>query len=178
MAFSSDKALQTNQLPISIQFPRDPEEFLNVITDIYKRIANVVNSKEGALHLLEERANFQQYFRYSVPATFTPDPNNTRNGYRTDFDLVALNAGSIPPGATNLTLTTTSTPPLINGIRIPTSAYGAGTIAGPIYVFFNGTDVNVRFDNTNPAAQVIRITNNTGANLTQAYWTMNYLKDG
>jgi len=178
MAFSSDRALQTNQLPISIDFPKDDQGFLDVLSDTYKRIANVVNSKEGALHLLEERATFQQYFKYSRPATFVPDPNNTRNGYRTDFDLVALNNGPLPPGATNLTLTSSTTPPLINGILIPVCAYGAGTIAGPIYVFFNGTDVNVRFDNTNPAAQVIRITNNTGANLTQAYWTIEYLKEG
>lgn len=177
MSFSSDKPLQANQLPISYDFPPpDDKEFLQALTLSYKRSANSINSKEGALYFIQEQANFHQWFKYSDPATFTPDPTRFRNGYRTVFDLVALNGGPIGAAAAPV-LTTTTQPPLINGILIPTRGYGAGTIAGPIYVFFNGDDVNIRFDNTNPAAQVIRITNNTGTTLTQAYWVMEYLKE-
>lgn len=176
MSFSSDKPSLANQLPISIDFPKNPDQLLETLQNSYKRTANAINTKEGSLYLLEELANFQQYFLYSDSATFTPDPNRIRNGYRTTFDLVGLNGGPIPPGLTNLVLSAVTQPPLINGILIPTHGFGAGTIPGPIYVF-NGTDFNVRFDNTIPGAQVINITNNTGANLTQLYWTIEYLKN-
>jgi len=177
MSFSSDQSLLINQLPVSLDLPQDNKLFLEALTIRLKRITQSVNRKEGSLYLLQELANFQQFFQYSVPATFTVDANNIRFGYRTTFDLVALKGGPIPPGVTTLTLTTTTTPPLINGILTPTEAHGAATIAGSIYVFFNGTDVNVEFDNTVPTAQVITITNNTGTDLIQAYWVMNYLKN-
>lgn len=178
MSFSSDVPLQSNQLPISIDFPSpEHENFLDTLSLAYKRIVDSVNTKEGALYLLQEQANFERYFQYSDPTTFTPNPNAFRNGYRSVFDLVALNAGvAIPPGATNINLATAPQPQLINGILIPTHAFGAATIAGPIYVF-TGTDFNVRFDNTVPAMQILNITNNTGTNLTQAYWVINYLKN-
>lgn len=177
MSFSSDRPLLSNQLPLSIEFPNpDEKKFIEVLTLIYKRIANSVNSKEGALYNLQELASYNQFFSYSVPATFTVDPNRFRNGYRTTFDLVSLNGGPIPAGVTALVLTSTSEPPLINGITIPTNGYGAATIAGPQYIFINDPDVYVRFDNTNPAAQEVVITNNSGSDLTQCYWVMEYLK--
>jgi len=177
MSYSSDQPLLSNQLPVSIDFPApESPEFLNMLSIIYKRTVASMNLKEGSLYPLQETASFIQYFRYSDPATFTPDPNNFRSGYRTTFDLVALNGGvAIPVGNTVLALTATTTPPLINGILIPTRGYGAATIAGPIYVFF-GTDFFVRFNNTVPGAQTLRVTNNAGAALTQAYFVMEYLK--
>lgn len=173
MSFSSDPPLQANQLSISIDFPpTDKDEFLEVLTLDRKRIVNAVNTKEGALYLIEEIASFQQYFGI--------DPVNiqvTRSGYRTTFDLVALNGGPIGPGTTPITLTTTSQPPLIDDILYPVHGFGGATTAGPIYYFINDPDVYVRFDNTNPLVQVINITNNTGLPLTQAYWTFEYLKN-
>ena len=179
MAFSSDQPLQANQLPISIDFPSPTDkDFLDILSLTYKRIADSSSKKESSLYLLQELATFQAYFKYQVPATFTPNVGLYRNGYRVTFDLVQLNLGvPIPIGATNLTLTASTQPPLINGILVPVHGFGAGTIAGPIYVFFNGDDVNVRFDNTVPGAQVIRITNNSGSALTQAYFTMEFLKE-
>ncbi len=177
MSFSSDPALLSNQLPISIDFPdTKAPEFLEMLSLIYKRTVASVNLKEGSLYPLQETANFIQYFQYFDPATFTPDPNNFRSGYRTTFDLVALNGGPIPIGNTVLALTASTTPPLIDGILIPTRGDGAATIAGPIYVFF-GTDFFVRFNNTVPAAQTLIVTNNSGAALTQAYFVMEYLKN-
>ena len=178
MGFSSDRPMQTNQLPFSIEFP-DPSapEFLEKLTIVYQQIASILSKKESSLYLLEELATSQSYFKYDNAASFTANTSYFRNSYRTTFDLIALNGGNIPIGATNLTLTSTTQPSLIDSIEIPVRGFGAGTIAGPIYVFFNGDDVNVIFDNTVPAAQVIRITNNTGSALTQAYWTMEYLKE-
>ncbi len=92
--FSSDQPLVANQLPISVDFPRDQQEFINIISLLYKRIANAVNTKEGALYLPQELATFQQYF--------TPnDPQTLRNVYRKTVDFGALpNAGTkiVPHG--------------------------------------------------------------------------------
>ncbi len=175
MSFSSDVPLQSNQLPISIEFPKVNKEFDDILSLTYKRVADAVNKKEGSLYLLQELANFEQYFKYSSGTT--PDPNSTRSGYRVTFDLIKLNGGApIGAGTTNLVLTATTTPPLINGILNPVHGFGGATISGPIYLFINDPDLYVRFDNTNPAAQVVSVVNNTGSNVTQAYWVMEYLK--
>jgi len=172
MSFSSDIPLHSNQVSKSIDYPpTDSEDFIDILTLDRKRIVDSLNTKEGAFHLLQELASFQQYFSLN-------DPMNNRSGYRTDFDLVALNGGvPIPIGVTTLTLTATTQPPLINGIVNPVHGYGGATIAGPIYIFLNDPQVYVRFDNTVPAAQAVVITNNSGSPLTQAYWTMEYLKN-
>jgi len=174
MSFSSDIALQSNQVSKSIDYPpTDSKDFIDILTLDRKRVVDSLNTKEGALHLLKELATFQQYFSIN-PA----DLMNNRSGYRTDFDLVALNGGvAIPVGVTVLPLTATTQPPLINGILYPVHGYGGATIAGPIYIFLNDPQVYVRFDNTVPAAQTVVITNNSGSALTQAYWTMEYLKN-
>ena len=167
MSFSSDKPLQTNQLPISVQFPNsDDPNFLGILSLAYKRIVDSVNTKEGALYLLEEVASFQQYF------SITDNIQKNRNGYRTTYDLVDLNGGPIGGG-----LTAIPADPLINGILYPVHGFGAATIAGPIYIFINDPDVYVRFNNTVPTAQTIDIVNNSGSALTQAYWTIGYLKN-
>lgn len=84
MSFSSDIPLQSNQLPISIDFPNPQEKvFLDVLTNTYKRIANSVNTREGSLYLLEEQATFQQYFTAG-------DPQRNRNTYRMVVDFGAL----------------------------------------------------------------------------------------
>lgn len=93
MSFSSDNSSLINQLPLSVEFPREQEKFLQILTDIYKRIANSVNTKEGALYTLQEFFNSQQFFT----------PGNTqgfRNGYRKTLDLVQLNNGNIAGGVT------------------------------------------------------------------------------
>lgn len=170
MSFSSDPSLQSNQLPISFDIPTDPDQFRNFLSLHLKRITDSMNTKEGALYQLQEQSTFQLYYNTSSTNAFS-----TRNTYRRVYDLVSLNGGiPIPPGATNIVLTGSD---LINGIFQPTRGYGAAIIAGPIYVFYPGTDGNVRFDNTVPGAQVIRITNNSGAAWTTATWVMEYTKN-
>ena len=176
MAFSSDRALLSNQLPLSINFPEQPDQLSETLETTYKRIVNAINEKEGSLFPLQEVANFNSYFKYTTAASLIPDPNNFRFGYRTTFDLIKLNGGPIGAGVTNIALTATTTPPLINGILNPTRGYGGATIAGPIYIFVNDPQLYVRFNNTVPAAQVIQVTNNTGSSVTQFYWVCEYTK--
>lgn len=165
MSFSSDKPLQSNQLPISSDIPDvKSKDFSDTLSLLYKRIANSVNTKEGSLYLTEELATFKSFFINNNPQKF-------RNGYRMTYDLVDLNGGVIPAGVTTL-----SVPDTIEGLQEPIMGYGAGTIDGPIYVF-NGDDFNVRFDNTDEAEQNIIITNNTGSDLITLIWVFEYLKE-
>lgn len=94
MSGVSDPAMNANQLPISIEFPREEERFYEILSLWQKRVSSAVNSKNGGLHTLIETFSFKQYF--------TPgDPNVFRNVYRKCFDMVALNGGgSIGAGAT------------------------------------------------------------------------------
>jgi hypothetical protein len=93
MSFSSDPATQLNQLPISIEFPKDEDNFQQYLTNWARRVANSVNSKEAGLYNLQEILSFKQYFKPN-------DVNNFRVVYRKTFDLVMLNGGPIPPNAT------------------------------------------------------------------------------
>ncbi len=167
MSYSSDRPLQSNQLPISIDFPKaDDTNFNEVLSLSYKRLVDAVNYKEGGLYTLQEVASFQQYF------SITENLSNNRNGYRVTYDLVDLNGGPIGAGATSI-----PADPIIVGILYPVHGFGAATIAGPIYIFLNDPQVYVRFNNTVPTAQTIDIVNNSGSPLTQAYWTIEYLKN-
>lgn len=93
MSFTNDNALQLNQLPLSVDFPEEFDKFLLEMTLLYRRIANSVNSKEGALFSLQELGNFQQYFMQGNTGVF-------RNTFRKVFDMVNLNGGPIGAGAT------------------------------------------------------------------------------
>jgi len=93
MGFSSNQPLLSNQLPISVDLPQDPEQLRTVLTDNYKKTANIMNTKEGSLYLFEEIASYKQ-----LSGTLPSDPNI--NCYRKTFDLVSLNGGNIGAGAT------------------------------------------------------------------------------
>ncbi len=80
MAYTNDPALQSNQLPLSIDFPEDQEQLRQTLSSSYKRTVDSVNSKEGALYPLKEVANFQRFF-------IDGKPNEFRNGYRYVFKL-------------------------------------------------------------------------------------------
>lgn len=93
MSISNDPALVANQLPISIEFPREEERFYEILTLWAKRVTNAVNTKEGGLYTLYEQMNFKQYYKLT-------DVNTLRNEYRKVFDMVNLNGGNIAPGVT------------------------------------------------------------------------------
>ena len=88
MAFSSDPSLQSNQVSVSIDFPDvDSPNFKETLSLDRKRIADAINTKEGALYSLKEQSTFQQYYTVDQPYKF-------RNVYRTVVNFGALpNAG-------------------------------------------------------------------------------------
>lgn len=167
MTFSSDNSLNTNQLPISLDVePTDPD-FDNTLILYLRRVANAVNTKEAGLYLLQENANFEQWFQ-------TANPQQNRSAYRTTIDLVALNGGNIPAGTTNIVLTNMTQPPKINGFLYPVQGFGGANDTGGTSYFLNDPDVYVRYINS---TNTIVIQNNTGNALTWCVFVMEYLKN-
>ena len=164
--FSSDQPLVANQLPISVDFPRDTQEFIDTLSLLYKRIANSVNTKEGAIYLPLEIATFQLYFTSN-------DPQRLRNTYRKTFDMVDLNGGNIAPGAT------ASFSHDIIGIVACTRIFGTATttdapvryIPLPYVSQISAENVQIYLTPTN-----VVLVNGTST-LTQAYITAEYVKN-
>lgn len=157
MSFNSNQPQQTNQLPLSIDFPEDWDKFLETITLLYKRIANSVNSKEGGLYSLQELSNFNQYF---IPK----NANNFRNVYRKTFDVVGLNGAPIPGGAT------ITFPHNIQGLKEATHIYASCTSVTP--TFFTVVYPNAFLDATN-----LTFTNPLSSiSLSQVFFIAEYLK--
>ena len=154
---SSDNALVTNQLPVSIDFPREEDQFYPMLTDLYKRIAYSTNSKENALYYLQETATFKQYFTVD-------NPQKTRNVYRFTYDLVDLNGGNIAGGAT------VAFPHGITGISDTAIIYCGCVSTDPLY--FSVMYPNVYLDSVN-----INFTNPLGTALTKANAVCEYLKN-
>ena len=114
MSFTSDPGLQANQLPISVDVPKDWDKFQEFIELWIKRNTNAVNTKEGGLYSLSEIFSFKQYFTINNPNVF-------RNVYRKTFDMVSLNGGNIAIGAT------VSSAHNITGLKYQTMAYAGCT---------------------------------------------------
>lgn len=168
LSFSSDQAILVNQLPLSVDFPRDQEKFLEALTLLYKRIANSVNTKEGGLFSLQELFDSQQYF---IPA----QPNTFRNVYRKVFDMVSLNGAPIAAGATATFAHN------IAGIVTCTHIYGGATNSDNPKKFLplnyvSATlitdQIQIYLDPTN----VTLINGSTQTALTQAYIVAEYVK--
>jgi len=167
MTFSSDNALNTNQLPISLDVNPDDEEFENILLLYLRRVANAVNTKTSGLFLLQENANFQQWFQIG-------NPQQNRSAYRLTSDLVALNAGNIPIGTTSIVLTSSTQPMAINGYLYPVQGFGGAKDTTGLSYFLNDPDIYVRY---NSSTNTIIIQNNTANALTWCVWVMEYLKN-
>lgn len=88
MSFTNDIPGLQNQLPISIEFPLDAEEFRHQLNNTYQRIATTVNTKEGALYVPIEKVTGAQYFNVD-------DTQKNKIVYRMTVDFGALpNAGT------------------------------------------------------------------------------------
>lgn len=147
MSFSSDQPLLANQLPISLELPKleTPELFLEQTELLFKRYANVVNTKEGAFYpVLKETATFQTYVTSFLPSGL---PNN-RNTYRMVVDFGALpntTTKSVAHGIAfdpNFTLTRmygASTDP-VNLLYLPLP-YASPTSANAIEMYADATNV-------------------------------------
>lgn len=166
MTISSDNALNTNQLPVSLDVNPDERDFQSTLILYLRRIANAVNTKESGLFLLQENAPFEQWYQIA-------NPDQNRNAYRITVDLVLLNAGNIPAGVTNLVLTGATQPMVINGYLYPVQGFGGAVDTGGLSYFLNDPDIYVRYQGS---TNTIIINNNTGNALTWAVWVMEYLK--
>jgi hypothetical protein len=157
LSFSSDDPLLVNQLPLSIDFPKEQDKFREIITELYKRIANSVNTKEGGLYSLQELYNFNQFFKPN-------NPNQFRNVYRKVFDLIAINGGPIAGGAT------VTAPHNIKGLMSATNIYASCTSSTPTY--FTVVYPDAYLDSVN-----LNFTNPLGSTtLTNVYFVAEYLK--
>lgn len=83
MGFSSDIPGLQNQLPFSIDFPRDPDELVNELNDTYQGIVSSLNSKVGGLYVPQEKVTSAQYFD-------TTNIQRFKNVYRMVVDFGAL----------------------------------------------------------------------------------------
>ncbi len=166
MTISSDPSLNTNQLPISLDVNPEEEGYQSTLLLYLRRVANAVNTKASGLFLLQETANFEQWF--------TATPQQNRNAYRTTFDLVALKGGNIPVGTTNLVLTTSTQPKIITGYLYPVEGFGASIDTGGLSYFLNDPQIYVRYQGS---TNTIIIQNNTGNAMTWCVWAMEYLKN-
>jgi len=161
MTFSSDQSLNTNQLPISFDINPDEPNFESTLLLYVRRVANAVNTKENGLYLLQETANFEQWY--------TATPQETRSA-----DLVQLNGGVIPAGTTTLVLTTSTQPPAITGYMFPVDGFGGCLDTAGVSYFPSDPNVTITFT---ASTQTITIINNTGNNLTWAVFVLEYLKN-
>lgn len=93
MGVSSDQPLQSNQLPLSIDFSEDPVVLRETLTDTYKRTVDSMNTKVGGLYPLQEVASFKRFFTEGEPFKY-------RNIYRKTFvvDPAVLNFPHNIPG--------------------------------------------------------------------------------
>jgi len=171
MTLSSNQSLNTNQLPVSLDVNPDEKDYQSILLLYLRRVANAVNTKESGLYLLQENANFEQWFQITTPTASSSIQN--RNGYRTTFNLVALNGGPIGPTAT-IVLSPSTQPPSINGYLYPIQGFGGALSSAGISYFINDPQVFIRYTNS---TNTISITNTTGSTLTQCYWVMEYLKN-
>lgn len=88
MSITSDPAIQINQLPSSLEMPKDLDEFREICSLLFMRIIDAVNKKEGSLYYLQEIGNFQSYFTANQPFVY-------RNVYR-----MVVNFGALPNATT------------------------------------------------------------------------------
>lgn len=172
MTFSSDPSLNTNQLPISLNVNPDEKDYQTILQRYLRRVANAVNTKTSGLYLLQENANFEQWFQTTVSTSGASIQN--RNAYRTTIDLVKLNGGPILVGTTTVTLTTSTQPPAINGYLYPVQGFGGALDSTGISYFPSDPKVTITFTGS---TNTISITNNTGNSLVQCYFVLEYLKN-
>lgn len=166
MTASSNQPLNTNQLPVSLDVNPEDKEFGNILLLYLRRVANAVNTKESGIFVLQENANFEQWYQIG-------NPQQNRNAYRITVDLVNLNGGNIPAGSTSLVLSSSTQPQKITGYLYPVQGFGGAVDTGGLSYFLNDPDIYVRYQNS---TNTIIIQNNSANALTWCVWVMEYLK--
>lgn len=112
MSFSNDQPALESQLPLSIELPKEPDQFRNRINDLYQKIASSLNTKEGGLYIPQEKTTGQQYFNEN-------NPQKNKNVYRMTVDFGALPNSGAKSAFHNIQMWN-------ENFRL-TRAYGAGT---------------------------------------------------
>jgi len=107
---SSDNPLVSNQIS-DPDFPDNFPEFIELFDREYKKLVDVVNTKEGGLYIPQEVATFQRYYT-------SVDPQATRNVYRKLIDFGVLPNATTKRVPHNIDFTNTTT---------LTHLYGAAT---------------------------------------------------
>ena len=164
---TSDNALITNQLPISLDVNPEESNYQSIVLLYLRRIANAMNTKESGLFLLQENATFEQWYQIA-------NPQQNRNAYRITADLVLLKGGNIPTGSTSLVLSAATQPTNINGYLYPVQGFGGAVDTTGLSYFLNDPSIYVRYNNS---TNTIIIQNNSGNALTWCVWVMEYLKN-
>jgi hypothetical protein len=178
MTFSSDLSLNTNQLPVSLDVNPQDRDFESILLLYLRRVANAVNTKESGLFLLQETANFEQWYQIG-------NPQQNRNAYRLTVDLIFLNnqinsVSTIPTGTTSLQLNSSSTTPprtqprAIDGYMFPVQGFGGAIDSTGLSYFLNDPSIYVRYNNS---TNTIIIQNNSGNALTWCVFVFEYLKN-
>ena len=143
MSFSNDQPQLANQLPISIDFSKQGEVFHGQLTDLYKRIANSVNTRQLGFYFTQETSAGQEFF-------VANDPQNRRYVYRSVIDFGALPNTGTTTVAHNISFDSdyrlthlygASTDP-VNLLYIPLP-YASPTLANNIELSLDGTNVIV-----------------------------------
>jgi hypothetical protein len=98
MGFSSDAPMQSNQIPLDVEFDVNKPEFNEVLNLAYRRLANAINTKGGASYSIQENASFKQVYGLN-DVTKEPDSHKNRNGYRKTINMLVLPA-VVAPAAT------------------------------------------------------------------------------
>lgn len=167
MTFSSNQSLNTNQLPISLDVDPEDKDFQNILLLYLRRVANAVNTKESGLFLLQENANFEQWYQIG-------NPQQNRNAYRITADLVMLKGGNIPTGSTSILLSSSTQPMNIFGYLYPVQGFGGAVDTTGLSYFLNDPSIYVRY---NSSTNTIIIQNNSGNALTWMVYVFEYLKN-
>ena len=179
MTFSSDQALNTNQLPISLDVNSDEQNYDEILQLYLRRIANATNTKISGLFLLQENAPFGQWFN-SVPQV-SSSQQNLRNSYRLTVDLLALYVSQNPPATTipasmtvTVTLSPTTIPTSISGYMFPVNGYGGALDSSGFSYFPSDPYVFIKFQ---ASTQTFTIVNSSINPLVQLYFVIEYLKN-
>ena len=181
MTFSSDRSLNTNQLPISLDVNADEENYDEILQLYLRRIANAVNSKESGLFLLQENAAFEQW--YNLTPSLSGTQQQLRNAYRLTVDLIQLilainSASTIATQAPNtplsLQLTDSSIPMAVHGYLYPVHGFGGALDSTGISYFLNDPNVYVRYVS---ATSTFLVYNTTGSALTWCVFVIEFLKN-
>lgn len=167
MTLSSNQPLNTNQLPVSFDVNPEDKDFDNALLLHLRRVANAVNTKGSGMFLLQETANFEQWYQNG-------NPQQNRNAYRITADLVLLNGGNIPIGAASIALTASTQPKAIEGYLYPVQGFGGAVDAAGLSYFLNDPMIYVRYQGS---ANTIMIQNNSGSPLSWCVWVQEYLKN-